>query len=50
MLKNEKIMALPINIRKLVHGKVVEWERLEFKAGWNGPFLKSPGASGENKS
>ncbi len=28
-------MALPINIKELVHGKVVEWERLEFKAGWN---------------
>ena len=28
-------MALPINIKDLVHGKVVEWERLEFKAGWN---------------
>ena len=28
-------MSLPINIKELVHGKVVEWERLEFKAGWN---------------
>jgi len=28
-------MALPINIAELIHGKVVEWERLEFKAGWN---------------
>jgi len=28
-------MALPINISELVHGKVVEWERLEFKQGWN---------------
>jgi len=28
-------MALPINIRELIHGKVVEWERLEFKTGWN---------------
>ncbi len=28
-------MALPVNINELVHGKVVEWERLEFKAGWN---------------
>ncbi|MFA5815752.1 MAG: RNA-binding domain-containing protein [Bacteroidales bacterium] len=28
-------MALPINIQELIHGKVVEWERLEFKAGWN---------------
>lgn len=28
-------MALPVNITELIHGKVVEWERLEFKAGWN---------------
>jgi len=28
-------MALPINIPELVHGKIVEWERLEFKRGWN---------------
>jgi ATP-dependent DNA helicase RecG len=28
-------MALPINIRELIHGKVVEWDRLEFKKGWN---------------
>ena len=28
-------MALPINIEDLVHGKAVEWERLEFKKGWN---------------
>ena len=28
-------MALPINISALIHGKVVEWERLEFKEGWN---------------
>lgn len=28
-------MALPVNISELVHGKVVEWERLEFKEGWN---------------
>jgi ATP-dependent DNA helicase RecG len=28
-------MALPINIKELIHGKVVEWERLEFKTGWN---------------
>lgn len=28
-------MALPINIPELIHGKVVEWERLEFKQGWN---------------
>jgi len=28
-------MALPVNISELLHGKVVEWERLEFKEGWN---------------
>ena len=28
-------MALPINIKDLVHGHTVEWERLEFKQGWN---------------
>jgi len=28
-------MALPVNIDKLIHGKAVEWERLEFKKGWN---------------
>lgn len=28
-------MSLPINIESLVHGKAVEWERLEFKRGWN---------------
>ncbi len=26
---------LPINIDDLLHGASVEWERLEFKAGWN---------------
>lgn len=28
-------MALPIHIPDLFTGSVVEWERLEFKAGWN---------------
>jgi ATP-dependent DNA helicase RecG len=28
-------MALPIPILSLFRGKAVEWERLEFKAGWN---------------
>lgn len=28
-------MALPINIHDLIHGSTVEWERLEFKDGWN---------------
>ncbi len=26
---------LPIPIDSLLHGKAVEWERLEFKEGWN---------------
>ena len=30
-------MPLPINIHELLRGKSVEWERLEFKEGWN-PF------------
>jgi ATP-dependent DNA helicase RecG len=28
-------MPLPINIHQLLNGQVVEWERLEFKEGWN---------------
>ena len=28
-------MALPVNIEKLIHGKTVEWERLELKKSWN---------------
>lgn len=28
-------MPLPINIEDLIHGKAIEWERLEFKRGWN---------------
>jgi ATP-dependent DNA helicase RecG len=28
-------MSLPINIKDLIYGKTVEWERLEFKSGWN---------------
>jgi len=28
-------MALPINIDSLINGRTVEWERIEFKAGWN---------------
>jgi len=26
---------LPINLSSLLHGRSVEWERLEFKSGWN---------------
>jgi ATP-dependent DNA helicase RecG len=28
-------MGLPVNIEELIHGNTVEWERLEFKRGWN---------------
>jgi len=28
-------MALPININELLKGRVIEWDRLEFKKGWN---------------
>lgn len=28
-------MGLPINIHELIHGRTVEWERLEFKRSWN---------------
>ena len=28
-------MSLPINIKELVHGQTIEWERLEFKRSWN---------------
>ena len=28
-------MSLPIAITDLLHGQSVEWERLEFKKGWN---------------
>ena len=28
-------MALPINIEELIHGHSLEWDRLEFKKGWN---------------
>lgn len=28
-------MALPVNINDLVNGLTVEWERIEFKEGWN---------------
>jgi len=28
-------MALAVNIIELIHGRVIEWERLEFKKGWN---------------
>lgn len=27
--------ALPVNVNELLKGQIVEWERLEFKKGWN---------------
>jgi len=29
------MMKLPLNIHDILTGRTVEWERLEFKAGWN---------------
>jgi ATP-dependent DNA helicase RecG len=31
----QNIMNLPLNINDLLTARTVEWERLEFKAGWN---------------
>ena len=28
-------MGLPINIEQLFNGTTIEWERIEFKNGWN---------------
>jgi ATP-dependent DNA helicase RecG len=28
-------MGLPVNINQLINGKTIEWDRIEFKAGWN---------------
>ncbi len=28
-------MGLPLNISQLLSGKIVEWERIDFKKGWN---------------
>lgn len=28
-------MALPVNINELINGKIIEWERIEFKKAWN---------------
>ncbi len=28
-------MALPVNIDNLIKGSTIEWERIEFKEGWN---------------
>ncbi len=35
-------MGLPVNIESLLHGGTVEWERIEFKEGWNPePIIRS---------
>ena len=34
-------MGLPINIEYLINGNTIEWERIEFKAGWNPVYHKS---------
>ena len=36
-------MHLPINIDDVLHGQTVEWERLEFKQGWNPGALQRGG-------
>lgn len=37
--------ALPVNIEELLKGQIVEWERLEFKEGWNPEaFLRTASA------
>lgn len=28
-------MAIPVNIEQLLTGRIAEWERLDFKKGWN---------------
>lgn len=28
-------MTLPFNLDEFINGRTIEWERLEFKAGWN---------------
>jgi hypothetical protein len=32
---SQPAMHLPIKIDDVLHGQTVEWERLEFKQGWN---------------
>jgi len=35
-------MSLPVNIEELINGQTVEWERIEYKEGWNPvPILHS---------
>lgn len=40
-------MPLPINISSALHGKTVEWERLEFKKGFlKGWIMANAGGAG----
>ena len=42
-------MHLPIKIDDVLHGQAVEWERLEFKQGWNPePILRTMCAFADN--
>ena len=40
-------MPLPLNINDLLTGQVVEWDRLEFKAGWNPLEARFPKRKGK---
>ena len=35
MKQRAKSLKLPISLDDVLCGKAVEWERLEYKAGWN---------------
>jgi len=35
MKQRAKSLKLPISLDDVLRGKAVEWERLEYKAGWN---------------
>lgn len=35
LICNNKEVALPINIKELLHGNTIEWDRIELKKGWN---------------
>ena len=34
-MEKGEYMALPVNIKELISGNTVEWERIEFRKGWN---------------
>lgn len=35
MVERSGALNLPITLDDVLRGKAVEWERLEYKAGWN---------------